>query len=142
MQALGSRLPALRRLVLTANPIGDEGASALADWKHLATLNTLYLSNCELTEAGLEALLASGKLRSLEKLTLAQNSIGDGAALFAQHASELPQLRYLELKDTELRDTGAKALAAAKLPQMKHLDVRGNWCSRTELRATYRDALI
>ncbi len=141
--SLGKALPSLRRLVLTGNYFGDEGAEALAAWQHLPHLRTLYLTACELSSAGLAALLGGGKVLGLEKLTLAQNELGDaGGELLAAHAAALPALRYLELANTELGDPGAKALAAAVFPHLRHLDVSGNWCSRTELRATFRDALI
>ncbi|MBL0216898.1 MAG: hypothetical protein IPQ07_23840 [Myxococcales bacterium] len=143
LAGLGKALPSLRRLVLTGNGVGDEGAAALAAWPHLPQLRTLYLTACDLTSTGVAALVGSGKVAGLEKLTLAQNELGDaGGEVIAAHAAALPALRYLELAYTQLSDPGAKALAAAVFPHMRHLDVSGNWCSRNELRATYRDALI
>ncbi|MBK7534872.1 MAG: hypothetical protein IPI49_05715 [Myxococcales bacterium] len=140
---LDKALPSLQRLVLTNNPIGDEGAVALTQWKHLGNLRTLYLTACELSLDGITALLGSGRLAALEKLTLAQNELGDkGAAALARHAPALPALRYLELCDISMRDAGATALAAAGWPHLRHLDVSENWCSRSKLRAAYGAALV
>jgi Leucine Rich repeat len=141
--ALDKGLPALQRLVLTGNAIGDEGAAALAAWKHVEHLRTLYLSACELSAAGVEALLASGRLAGLEKLTLADNELGDeGAAALARHAGQLSHLRYLEVRAASIRDQGAAALASARFPHLRHLDFRGNWSAGEALRAAYRAALI
>lgn len=138
--ALGDRLGALERLVLTANPIGDEGAAALARWRHLGHLRTLYLSACELSGAGLTALGGEGRLARLEKLTLSQNELGDaGAAVLA--TLELPALRFLELRDISLRKSGAAALAGASWPALRRLDLAGNWWSCPALSARYGAAL-
>lgn len=140
LSALGERLPALERLVLTANPIGDEGAAALARWRHLGRLRTLYLSACELTAKGVTALGSGGGLTRLEKLALSQNELGEaGAAALA--ALELPALRFLELRDTSLRSSGATALAAASWPALRRLDLRGNWWKSAALSARYGAAL-
>jgi hypothetical protein len=142
LAALKTKLPGLRRLCLTANAIGDEGAEALATWKHFPTLQTLYLSNCELSEEGVRALVGRSTL-ALEKLTLAQNELGDGGVtVLAQNAAHLPHLRYLELKEASIGDVGANALATVKLPAITHLDLRGNWCSRQLLGKVYQSALV
>jgi Leucine Rich repeat len=141
--ALGNKLPALAHLVLTNNPIGDDGARALAAWKHFGGLRTLYLTACELSEEGVGALLSPGKLTSLEKWTLAQNELGDGGAqAIARHAAQLGKLRYLELCDVGLRDAGTSALAAARLPALRHLDIRDNRGSYDPLIAAYGDAVL
>jgi hypothetical protein len=143
LAALDKQLPALRRLVLTNNAIGDEGAEALVGWKHLGNLRALYLTACELSGEGLTSLLGGGQLSSLAKLTLGANELGDqGAQVLAAHAARLGALQYLELKDISLRTPGAKALAAARWPALRHLDVRGNNASSAELIATYGGAVV
>jgi Leucine Rich repeat len=142
LAALDKQLPALRRLVLTNNALGDEGAEALAKWKHLGNLRALYLTACELSSEGLAALLGGGQLASLEKLTLSYNELGDeGAAVLAAHAGGLGRLQFLELKDISLRGAGSRALAAARLPALRRLDVSGNQASYAELGATYGAAV-
>ncbi len=136
-------LPSLQRLCLTNNPIGDEGCSALAAWKHLGDVRTLYLSACEITDEGLTALAQSGKLGALEKLTLANNEeISDASITALASTRLLPNLRYLELKNLPLGDASTQALVAARFPHLRHLDVRGAWgVQRDALRAVYRDAV-
>ena len=66
-----TRAPApagLRRLGLSWNGIGDEGAAALAGWPGLAKVIDLRLVQNGLTSAGLRALLASPYLRELRWL--------------------------------------------------------------------------
>ncbi len=141
--ALGAKLPSLGHLVLTNNPIGDDGARALAGWKHLGGLRALYLTACELSEEGIAALLSPGKLTSLEKWTLAQNELGDaGVRRIAEHAAQLSRLAYLELAEVGVRNEGTAALAAARLPALRHLDLRGNRGSHKELIAAYGAAVI
>ncbi|MFN0247891.1 MAG: hypothetical protein ACKV2T_13465 [Kofleriaceae bacterium] len=143
MAAMKSALPSLQRLVLTNNPIGDEGIEALVGWKHLGGLRTLYLSACELSDEGCTALANSGKLGSLEKLTLANNEgISDAGITALANAKALPNLRYLELKNLGLQDASGQALADAKFPHLTHLDVRGAWgVKRDRLRVVYRGAI-
>ena len=143
LAAMKTALPSLQRLVLTNNPIGDEGCAALAAWKHLGTLRTLYLTACEISDEGLGALADSGKLGALEKLTLANNEeITDAGIARLASSTILPNLRYLELKNLSIADASGQALADAKFPHMRHLDIRGVWRVKRELlRAVYRDAL-
>jgi len=143
VEAMKNALPSLQRLVLTNNPIGDDGCASLAAWKHLGNLRTLYLTACEISDAGLVALANSGKLGALEKLTLANNEgITDAGIATLASTKVLPMLAYLELKNLELQDASGQALADAKFPHMKHLDVRGAWgVKRDRLRAVYRDAV-
>lgn len=141
--AIKNALPSLQRLVLTNNPIGDDGCASLAAWKHLGNVRTLYLSACEITDDGLAALARSGKLGALEKLTLANNDgITDAGIAMLASTRVLPNLRYLELKNLGLQDASGQALAEAKFPHMKHLDLRGAWgVKRDPLRAVYRTAI-
>lgn len=143
LDAMKNALPSLQRLVLTNNPIGDEGCASLAAWKHLGNLRTLYLTACEISDGGLAALAQSGKLGALEKLTITNNEdISDAGIAALASTKVLPNLRYLELKNLGLKDASGQALADAKFPHMKHLDVRGAWgVKRDRLRAVYRDAV-
>lgn len=117
-------LPACHTLVLTSNPIGNDGISALCSWKHVGAIETLYLSSCGITDAGIAELVAR-PLPKLEKLCLSKNRLSDrGAANIAQRAANLPALRFLELKGTGVGIETVKALAKA-LPDLR-IDVRLN----------------
>jgi uncharacterized protein (TIGR02996 family) len=120
-------LPRLESLVLTGNPIGDEGAQNLAQWKQLANVETLYLSACEISEEGIGQLFSGAPLAKLKKLTLSKNELGDeGAGAIVKAAARMPALEHLELLRCGLSQTGVQALAKAKLPTLRRLDVRFN----------------
>jgi len=126
LAALGSHLPHCRTLVLTSNHVGDEGAAQLAAWKHLGQVETLYLSGCNLTVAGVAKLLAAN-LSSLAKLTLAKNRLDNTIGLaIAKAAPNLPRLELLELLGNKLDGAVVKTLADAKLPAIRRIDVRQN----------------
>jgi hypothetical protein len=69
----------LRELWISGEPIGDEGAIALANAPALATLRTLSLSRCKLGDAGAIALASSPHLAKLERLDVWNNSFGPAA---------------------------------------------------------------
>ena len=128
LEGIGAGLPRCTALVLTANPFGDDGLTALRTWKHLAGIETLYLSECDLTADGLAALLDGLALPRLDKLCLTNNhELGDeGAGAIVAAAARLPRLRHLELTNTGLGQSGLAALRAAALPALRRLDVRGH----------------
>jgi len=125
---LDGGLPRCTSLVLSGNPFGDEGLAGLRRWKHLPEIETLYLSRCEISAAGLGALLGGLPLPHLDKLCLADNEeLGDAAAAaIAAGAQHLPRLRHLELVNTGLGEAGLRALTEAKLPALRRIDARRN----------------
>jgi len=124
--SLGAHLPHCRTLVLTANAIGDEGAAQLAEWRHLGQVETLYLSSCGLTVAGVTKLL-SANLASLAKLTLSKNKLDNTIGLaIAKAAPNLAKLELLELLGNKLDASVVQTLAGAKLPAIRRIDVRAN----------------
>ncbi|MBX7097714.1 MAG: hypothetical protein K1X89_08380, partial [Myxococcaceae bacterium] len=70
--ALAAR--ASKALVLDENPLGDEGARALAAERQLAGLEELSLSRCGLKQPGARALLESRTLRDV-RLELSGNRL-------------------------------------------------------------------
>jgi uncharacterized protein (TIGR02996 family) len=148
---LGDGLPRCTSLVLSGNPIGDDGLAALHRWTHLPAVEALYLSGADISAKGLLSLLrgagggtskakakakaeakpqpqAPVALTALTKLCLTDNDdLGDEAAgILASHAALLPNLRHLELINTGLGGAGLKLLADAPLPSLRRLDVRRN----------------
>jgi uncharacterized protein (TIGR02996 family) len=128
LAGLGGGLPRCTSLVLTGNPFGDDGVAGLRTWKHLAGIQALYLSSCDLSGDALGALLGGLVLERLEKLCIADNDdAGDGAAgAIAANAARLPALRYVDLCNTGLSEAGAGVLAATKLPSLRRIDARRN----------------
>ena len=125
LESLGSHLPACHNLVLTANPFGDEGISALCQWSHLANLEILYLASCEVTEEGVGELLAQ-PLPNLVKLVLSHNELDDAVAdAFVANAGNLPALRHLELKNAGITVAAIERFKSSGL-QLARLDVRRN----------------
>jgi Ran GTPase-activating protein (RanGAP) involved in mRNA processing and transport len=126
---LGGGLPRCTTLVLSGNPIGDEGLAGLRQWEHLAQIETLYLSRCELSAEGLSALLDGLVLPRLDKLCLTDNDdLGDaGAAAIAASATGLPKLRHIEVMNTGIGEAGIQALTGAKLPALRRIDARRNY---------------
>lgn len=56
IRALASKLRRARRLVLSGNPIGDQGLRALIDAGALANVEDLWLNECDLTDAAVDAI--------------------------------------------------------------------------------------
>jgi len=124
LTGLGAGMPLLDRLVLTANPIGDAGLANLRSWRHLDRLETLYVSSCKLSPAGITTLLDGAPLTALDKLCLSNNRLDDAvAATIASHATALPALRHLELHAAGVGAAGARAVLAG-LPKLATLDAR------------------
>jgi len=122
LAGIAGHLPHVRTLVLTSNPIGDGGMTALRTWATLGELEALYLSSCKLTIKGAGELLGAS-LAHLEKLTLSGNSFGDaiGPTLVAA-TKRLPALRRLEL----IKIGATAALVAALGTPTYAVDVRNN----------------
>jgi uncharacterized protein (TIGR02996 family) len=133
---LGAGLPRCTSLVLSGNPIGNQGVAELRRWQHLPNVETLYLSGCGLTAPGIHGLLRGAAaahetapaLARLDKLCLSDNDgLGNKAMeALAAYAPLLPRLRHLELINTGLGEAGVRALLDAPFPALRRLDVRRN----------------
>src|SRR6185436_18386230 len=129
--SLADHLPACRTLSFTANELGDDGIAGVRAWTHVTAVETLYLSECELTTEGVAALVAA-PLPALVKLALAGNELDDDvAAILAARASHLPALRVLELKSTGLSRAVLDAFQRSDLA-LTRLDLRDNSIRRED----------
>jgi uncharacterized protein (TIGR02996 family) len=134
LASLKNHLPACRTLVLTNNAIGDEGIATLRTWKHLAHVEALYLSECELSSQGVAELIAA-PLPALVKLTLTNNQLDDAVATaFATRAANLPALRVLELKGSQLTRVALETFQKSKLALVR-LDLRRSQVSPVDVAA-------
>ncbi len=86
--------PSLRALVLTGNPVGDEGALALANSEALGSLETLNLSGCKIGVEASRAILESLHLPSLSSLLLPSFSREERAWFEDQAAERGVRLRF------------------------------------------------
>ena len=119
---LGSKLPHLRSLVLTNNPLGDEGVQGLLDWKHLEQLRALYLTGTGITGESLGALVRSGRLANLEKITLGSNEALDDEGVLALTQTPMPKLAYVELGNLDLSRAALAPFDRTRFPSLRHFD--------------------
>ena len=97
-----------------AEQIGDEGASAMRNWKHLTRLN---LRGTKITDATLEML---GDLTTLEDLDIGFAQLTD---VGLDHLTPLAHLRKLAMGGNKLTSSGLQFLR--QLPQIEYLDLAG-----------------
>ncbi len=131
------RWPALRRLTLTENPLGDASAQILARLP-LPALTRLDLGyphdDVRITDTGARALAEAVSWASLEDLGLEFHTIADAGALALATATQLPALRRLRIAyGNAITREGALALVAAAPPQLR-LDI--DWGCNPALRDT------
>ncbi len=103
----------LHTLSLSDNPLGPEGAAALATSPHqLARLKALDLGACNLRDEGVEALADAPFIHQLTDLALWDNHIGPrGARALAR--APLHNLRRLHIQANALDDEALDALRSA-----------------------------
>jgi hypothetical protein len=97
-----------------AEQIGDEGTSAIREWKHLVRLNA---RGTKITDATLEMLSGITSLRALD-VSYAQLTV-----VGMNHLASLTNLRELSMGGNKLTDAGLQFLR--QLPQLTYLDLAG-----------------
>lgn len=105
-------LPNLRWLKLPA-PIGDDGATIIAD---CLTLEILNLPAATFTDAGL------AKLATLDRLTLLRFGSPHVTDAGLAPLAGLPNLRFLHLLDVPITDAGLEHIVALKTLESFYLD--------------------
>ncbi|HVW87648.1 MAG TPA: hypothetical protein VHB50_23335 [Bryobacteraceae bacterium] len=107
--------PGIEELNLSfAEQIGDEGASAIRNWKRLTRLN---LRGTKITDATLEMLAGVTSLRSLDIGYAQLTDVG------LNNLTSLTNLRELSMGGNKLTDNGLEFLR--QLPQIAYLDLAG-----------------
>jgi Leucine-rich repeat (LRR) protein len=108
-------VPGIEDLNLSfAEMVGDEGTSALRNWKHLRRLN---LRGTKITDATLEML---GNMTTLESLDIGYAQLTDAGL---EYLSSLTKLRSVSMGGNKLTDAGLQFLR--QLPQVQFLDISG-----------------
>ena len=101
--ASGLCAPNLKHLNLSATPLGDDGAVALAQNPSLANLTRLNVSACRIGAKGVEALLNSPHLQRLIELNLYANNGGEALRPLAD-ASVMPNLGLADVAANGVSD--------------------------------------
>ena len=107
-----SKLQEVQTLALADNPIGDEGAKAIATG-NFPELVDLFLNDCQIGAGGVAALMNAPFVGNLLRLSLSDNPISNAGAK-AIAGGKLRKLAALDLWDADIGDEGAMALADAK----------------------------
>jgi uncharacterized protein (TIGR02996 family) len=124
---LGERLSHIEWLMLWANPLGDEGAKALAEKSHLKNLKRLSFLSCGIGDEGVEALASSPILEGVERLNLRGNKLTN-KGLEALIASPYLKNAY----DVAVRDYRADEFDEALLAKLQARLSPGNADDRWE----------
>jgi len=103
---------ALTHLVARGNPMGDAGASALADSDAMREICVLDLGFCGISGAG-AAVLGEETFANLRSLDLGRNRLGVVGARNLASAPFVANLEQLHLHECQIRDVGVEALCRA-----------------------------
>ncbi len=127
---------ALRHLLLESVSVGDEGAARLASAPNLTELETLQLTVCGLTAAGVKLLTTPASWPRLRSLDLSHNNIADGGARLLASCPGLSELRELRLVRCLIGEAGATALSRSMfLTNLTTLELGGCQIGSDGLRA-------
>jgi uncharacterized protein (TIGR02996 family) len=119
-RALASvRWPALKKLTLGFDSIGDEGLRSLAGAAAPPQLAVLEVNYNYIGPQGVEALTASPLSWNLSALDLSNNPIGDEGVSTLVRSRKLNELQSLDLEDCKISLAGCRALLNSSLG--KHL---------------------
>jgi uncharacterized protein (TIGR02996 family) len=108
------RLPALERLDLSNNQLGDDGLAALLGGPLLSSVRHLGLSNNSIRERGGVALAASAWSGTPETLDLSGNALGPDTLEALADSPLLAGLRQLNLRGNFNAGTAARVLARSR----------------------------
>jgi uncharacterized protein (TIGR02996 family) len=140
LQALASSPPLLERLeslFLLECDLGEAGLGPVLLSSPLGRLRGLYLSDCGLRgEGGVRPLAESTQLSVLTHLTLDKNALGDRGVRALAASPNCGRLVSLDLGDCDVTDLGAEALARSPhLGRLEWLYLYGNRVTHRGVRA-------
>ncbi|KAL0227924.1 hypothetical protein RCL1_004067 [Eukaryota sp. TZLM3-RCL] len=111
-----SKAKTLLSMDLWSSNLGPSGIALISD-SLPPNLQSLDIGDNNISDAGVSTLLSTFSLTPtipLRALLLAQNKIGDsGAKSIAQLITLLPSLRRIDLRDNDIRNSGAIAIASS-----------------------------
>jgi uncharacterized protein (TIGR02996 family) len=115
--AASKSFPALAALDLSRNPLGTDGARALGEARW--SVRALDLRGCQLTPAGVRALLAGPLLDGVRVVELGGNDLPAAAVQLLAKSPKLEHIRHLLLAFSKPGKDGFAALG--KSPNFRHL---------------------
>jgi RNA polymerase sigma-70 factor, ECF subfamily len=132
---LSAQTPALQRLYLDGNELGDPACEALS--KAAVTLQKLSLRRCGVTGRGLAPLaLAGPRMADLQVLDLSENPLGNGAGAPLTAGLVAAPLEWLGLADCQLGPDALRGLLSAPVAgKLRELDLSGNPLGRADVLA-------
>jgi len=109
------KIKKLRVVGFTKNKFGDEGAAAIADGlKDHSGIQKFYIYHTDVTAKGMESIIKGlTTLKSLVKVVVIENKIGDAGALVFADFLKQSKLTDFVLRDCEVGSSGFKALGEA-----------------------------
>lgn len=121
--AASAQLRSLRRLNLTWCPIGNQGLELLSRGGNLEVAS-LTLNDCDIGDAGVEALAGSESMRYVKQLFLSRNHIGNAGAAALALSPHIHDMVVISIGgNPSLGDWGGRAFAdrelAAKLRRLE-----------------------
>lgn len=121
--AIASAWPALRRLYLGQNNLGDEGIAALAQPER--RLFELDLHRNQIKTAGIER-FARSPPRELVSLRLSINEIGGAGLAELARSPAVSRIERIAVSNNRIGADGARELALARPPSLRRLEIGGN----------------
>lgn len=108
---------ALVELCISNNPLGSDGMAIIGKWPHVAQLERLEVTWCEVGAKGLKAFAAGGPYPALTCLDLKHNERMKSGVAALGASENFPVLRELDLRDTGADAKGVAEIAAGALAQ-------------------------
>ena len=121
--------PNLHKLSLSWNPLHSGVSHLVENLHHTPQLTKLGLSQVQMGEKECAALAASLQyLNKLEILNIPYNALGHGIIELAKNLNSVPNLTKLDLRDTNMGEDEASALARAlkDVPELSDLNLGEN----------------
>lgn len=111
--ARAPNLAGLERLVLSHSlDVRPDQIAALVSSRHLSSLRSLDIEQCELGLPGLAAMLDALALPALEELIAASNGFGEKGAELIASSTKLSKLKTLDITKNQFNKKGIVALAS------------------------------
>ena len=127
----GARLGSINTLYLADNFLGDAGAIHLANARELGSIARLGLGGNGIRQRGMEA-LAAASWEAITDLNLSINPLGDEGIARLASSRWLAGVHHLELAQTGMTDEGLLALLnRGNLASLRRLNLWGNQITDT-----------